>query len=133
MKGGTVGHNFERDKNHIKIFCSQIWVEIKFCAKKFQNFLPGTLAFYRIVNISNDQQMSLISHCRSFNSSFQKCRFFHSFTVELYKKKKKNKCRVLYGAFVSIFKKKKKKLFFFCLSRLFCEDKRVSRKHWVKW
>ena len=34
--------------------------------KKFGNFLaqnltlPGTLAFYRIVNISNDQQMSLI-------------------------------------------------------------------------
>jgi hypothetical protein len=26
------------------------------------------------VNISNDQQMSLISHFRSFNSSFQKCR-----------------------------------------------------------
>jgi hypothetical protein len=34
--------------------------KIKFCAKKFPNFLPGTLAFYRIVNISNDQQMSLI-------------------------------------------------------------------------
>jgi hypothetical protein len=38
------------------------------------NSLPGTLAFYRIVNISNDQQMSLISHFRSFNSSFKKCR-----------------------------------------------------------
>jgi hypothetical protein len=36
--------------------------KIKFCAKKFPNFLPGTLAFYRIVNIWNDQQMSLISH-----------------------------------------------------------------------
>ena len=35
--------------------------KIKFCAKKFPNFLPGTLAFYRIVNISNDQQMSLIN------------------------------------------------------------------------
>jgi hypothetical protein len=47
--------------------------------KKFGNFLaqnlilPGTLAIYRIVNIWNDQQMSLISHFRSFNSSFQKC------------------------------------------------------------
>ena len=48
--------------------------KINFSAKKFPNFLPGTLAFYRIVNISNDQQMSLISHFRSFNSSFQKCR-----------------------------------------------------------
>jgi hypothetical protein len=36
--------------------------------------LPEALAFYRNVNISNDQQMSLISHFRSFNSSFQKCR-----------------------------------------------------------
>jgi hypothetical protein len=49
--------------------------------KKFGNFLAqnlilsGTLAFYRIVNISNDQQMSLIiTLFRSFNSSFQKCR-----------------------------------------------------------
>jgi hypothetical protein len=25
--------------------------KIKFCAKKFPNFSPGTLAFYRIVNI----------------------------------------------------------------------------------
>ena len=48
--------------------------KIKFCAKKFPNFLPATLAIYRIVNIWNDQQMSLISHFRSFNSSFQKCR-----------------------------------------------------------
>jgi hypothetical protein len=51
-----------------------------FYGKKFGNFLaqnlilPGTLAFYRIVNISNDQQMSIISHFRRFNSSFQKCR-----------------------------------------------------------
>jgi hypothetical protein len=50
------------------------WHAFKFCAKTFPNILPGTLAFYRIVNISNDQQMSLISHFRSFNSSFQKCR-----------------------------------------------------------
>jgi hypothetical protein len=48
--------------------------------KKFGNFLaqnlilPGTFAIYRIVNIWNDQQMSLISHFRSFNLSFQKCR-----------------------------------------------------------
>ena len=34
---------------------------IQFCAKIFPNFLPGTLEFYRIVNILNDQQMSLIS------------------------------------------------------------------------
>jgi hypothetical protein len=34
--------------------------KIKFYAKKFPNFLPGTLVFYRIVNISNDQQMLLI-------------------------------------------------------------------------
>ena len=55
-------------------------ISIKITSKKFGNFLaqnlilPGTLAFYRIVNISNDQQMSLISHFRSFISSFQKCR-----------------------------------------------------------
>jgi hypothetical protein len=30
-------------------------------APKIPNFLPGTLAFYRIITISNDQQMSLIS------------------------------------------------------------------------
>ena len=48
--------------------------KIKFSAKKIPNFLPGTLAIYRIVNIWNDQQMSLISHFRGFNSSFKKCR-----------------------------------------------------------
>jgi hypothetical protein len=58
-----------------------IWIYGK--TREFGNFLaqnlilPGTLAIYRIVNIWNDQQMSLISHFRSFNSSFQTCRLIH--------------------------------------------------------
>ena len=46
--------------------------KIKFCAKKFPNFLPGTLAFYRIVNISNDQQMSLINTLPYLSFKFSK-------------------------------------------------------------
>ena len=42
------------------------------CCRKI--LFTGTLAIYRIVNIWNDQQMSLISHFRSINSSFQKFR-----------------------------------------------------------
>ena len=54
------------NKNIYAVFKWYLGLSTGVPGKKFGNFLaqnlilPGTLAFYRIVNISNDQQMSLI-------------------------------------------------------------------------